>query len=86
MEESASLFAPHLSVCIAENETDGCEEITFPRAIAPYNDVVLRRERLNDGLILVAVVTISRIRFPGAIDVPFEALDDDLLDVHLIFN
>lgn len=61
MKKCASLFAPHLGVGIAKHKPDGCKEITLPGAITSYDDVMLRREGLNDGLILVAVVTIRRV-------------------------
>lgn len=60
MEESAPLFAPHLCISIAEYETDGGEEIALPRAIAANDNVVFRRERLDDCLILVAIGILDR--------------------------
>lgn len=62
MKKSASLFAPHLRICIAENKTDGGKEVTLPGAVAPYDDIVLRREGLDDRLVFVAVVMIRGAR------------------------
>ena len=59
MEKSAALFAPHLSIGIAEHEADSGEEVTLARAVAPNDYVVLWREGLNHCLVLVAVKAIS---------------------------
>ena len=53
------LLSTHLSICIAEDETNGGEEIAFSGAIVPNYHVVFRGERLDDGLFLVAVPVIS---------------------------
>ena len=55
MKKCTALLSPHLSVCIAKYKPDGGKEVALSRAIAPNNDIVLRRERLNDSLFLVAV-------------------------------
>ena len=67
MKKSIALFATHLCVSIAENKSDSGEEVALPRAVAPNDDIVLWRERINRSLIFVAL----------------EALYDDLLDMHL---
>ena len=55
MKERLPLFSSHLRIGITEDELYGFEEITLSRAIAPDNDVMLRREGFGDSLILVAV-------------------------------
>ena len=55
MKKSLSLFATHVSVGIAEDESNGREEVAFARTIAADNDIVLGGERFDDRLILVAV-------------------------------
>jgi len=55
VKKSLSLFATHLRVCIAQDESDGGEEVALAGTIATDNDIMLGRERLNDGLVLVAV-------------------------------
>lgn len=64
MKKSLSLFATHLCVCIAQDESDGGEEVALSGAIATDYDIVLGRERLNDGLVLVAVGASCQKRNP----------------------
>lgn len=78
-----------MCICIAEDETNGREEITFAGTIATHDHIVLGRKRLNNRLILVtidilAISNRAQNRFELATcDSPFEALDDNLLNVHL---
>lgn len=84
MKKGATLFATHLCIGIAKDEADGGEEIALSGAIAANNHVMLRREGLNDSLILVAVAAISRRIWCCAREsIPLKALDDDLFDMHL---
>lgn len=55
MKKRLPLFPSHLGVGITEDELYCFEEIALSRAIAPDNDIMLRREGFGDGLILVAV-------------------------------
>lgn len=55
MKKGLALFATHVSVCIAENESNGCEKVAFARTVTADDDIVLGGERLDDRLILVAV-------------------------------
>ena len=57
MKKCLSLFSSHLSVCIAEDELYGFEEIALSRAVAPNNDIMLWRERFGNCLVLVAAWT-----------------------------
>lgn len=86
VQKRAPLFSSHLSISIAEHKSDCRKEVAFPRAIAPDNHVVFRRERLDHGLLLVAgrrlAYSYSHSRIAQRL-VPFEALNDDLFDVHL---
>lgn len=56
MKKSLSLFTTKVRVCIAQDETNGGEEVTLARSIAADDDIVFRGERLDDGLILVAII------------------------------
>lgn len=59
MKKSLSLLPTEVGVCITENEANGCKEITFAGTVAANDDIMLGRKRLNDGLILVAGVTLE---------------------------
>ena len=84
MEQSVPLFLAHLRVGIAENKLDRLEEIALARAIAPDNDIVLRREGFCDCLVFVARGRLEYfqrvILRPCA---PLEPLNYDLFDKHL---
>lgn len=85
VEEGLALLASELGVGIAEDEADRGEEVTLPRPVATDDNVRPGREGLDDGLILVAgrwVSLRSAARGDASLIVPFEALDDDLLDIH----
>lgn len=56
MEKTLPLLTAHLGIGIAENEADGCEEVTFTGTIAADDDVGLWRKGLDDGLFLVATM------------------------------
>lgn len=75
-----------MCVGIAEDETDGREEITFAGTIATNDHIVLGRKRLDDRLVLVAKrcskSVIAQIKKDNAHS-PLEALDNNLLNVHL---
>lgn len=75
-----------MCVGIAEDETDGREEITFARTIATNDHIVLGRKRLDDRLVLVAkrrsISAIAQIRKDNAHS-PLKALNNNLLNVHL---
>jgi len=88
VEESLALFATHLGIGIAEDEADGGEEVTLARAISADNNIGARRERLENGLVLIAALVLACARprrskeKDGASCAPFKALDDNLLDIH----
>lgn len=54
MQKGLSLLSPEVCVGIAEDETDGREEITFAGTIATNDHIVLGRKRLDDRLVLIA--------------------------------
>jgi hypothetical protein len=66
MKKRLPLFSSHLGVGIAEDELYSLEEVTLSRAIAADNDIVLRRERFGNSLILVAVGTKTSVGGKGA--------------------
>jgi hypothetical protein len=84
VQQRLPLLLAHLRVGIAENEPDRGEEVALSGPIAPNDHVVLRREGLNDRLVLVAGTKSAPTRKAPAIAwiAPLEALDDYLLDVH----
>ena len=55
MKQRLSLLLAHLRVCIAEDKTDGSEEVALARSISADNNVVFGREGLDDRLVLIAV-------------------------------
>ena len=80
-----------MGIGIAKDEADSRKEIAFTGSIATNNHVVLRRKWLNHSLILIAIIP-TPLAEPDSCerrtrkqneDIPFEALDDDLLDMHL---
>ena len=82
MQERTSLLATHLGIRIAKHKSYCGEKIALSRAIATHNDIVLGRKRFDNGLLLVAVQQSERRPSFLRGDLPFEALDNDLLDVH----
>lgn len=88
MQKALALFTAHLRVCVAEDEAHRREEVTLSGSIAADDDVGLGGERLNDRLVLVAISgsvstqAPSHSKWRGCDAAPFEALDDDLLDIH----
>lgn len=65
MKKTLSLLTAHLGIGIAEDEADGCEEVTFTGTIAADNDVGLWRKGLDDGLFLVAATRGLATEFGG---------------------
>lgn len=59
MKKSLSFLTAKMGVSIAENESNGGEEVTLARTIAADDDIVFRGEGLDNGLVLVAVFTIG---------------------------
>ena len=51
-----------MGVGIAEDETNGRKEVAFTGTIATNDDIMLRGEGLNHGLILVAIMQILLAR------------------------
>ena len=85
MEESLSFFTAHLSVGIAKNKPNGSKEIALARAIAANDNVVFWRERLDDSLVFVAITSryqLCEMSSAFRERLPFEALDDNLFDMH----
>ncbi len=83
MKKSLALFLSHASVRIAEDKPNGREEVAFARSITTDDYVVLRREGLYHSLIFIAGSRsvkgeVACIRLFS----PFEALNDNLFDVH----
>lgn len=90
MKKCLTLLSTEVGVGIAEDETNGREEVTFAGPIAADDDIVFGRKGLNDRLVLVAIVgDVLEEGHPQClalavpVHVPLEALDDDLLDVHV---
>lgn len=54
MQKSLALLPAEMSVGIAEDESNGREEVTLPGTIAADNDVVFGGEWLDNRLIFVA--------------------------------
>lgn len=54
MQKCAPLFTAHLGVSVAEHEAYCRKEVTFPRAIAANDDIMLRRKGLNYCLVFIA--------------------------------
>jgi hypothetical protein len=82
MDESLSFLSSHLRVCITEDESNGSEEVALPGAIATNNDIELGREWIDDGLVLIAALTVNYCFAVALSDIPFEALNSYLLDMH----
>lgn len=55
MKQSLTLLTSHLSICIAQDEADGGEEVGLSGSIATDDDIALWRERLDDCLLLVTM-------------------------------
>lgn len=83
MNESLTLFATHLRIRIAEDETNGGEEVTLARTIATHDYIEFGGEGVDNGLILVAAIEVRPSQMcEGCVCLPFEALDGDLFDMH----
>lgn len=83
MKQSLSFLLAHLSVGIAKHEPNCRKKVTLARAIAPNDDIMLGRERLDDSLFTIAIELSVKIHREGGHAQPFEALNNDLLDMHL---
>jgi hypothetical protein len=59
VKKRLSLFATHLSICIAEDESDGGKEVTLARTIATNDDICLRGEGFDNRLFLVATIPLA---------------------------
>ena len=84
MKQGLSFFPSHLSIGVTKYKSDGCKEVAFARPIAPDDNIVFRRKWINLRLIFVTDFKVS-MRLSSSCPlgvVPFEALDDDLLDIH----
>lgn len=55
MKKGLSLLSTEVGVGITEDEPNRGEEVTLARTIAANNDIVFRRKRLDDCLVLVAM-------------------------------
>ena len=55
MKKGLAFLSAQVGVSIAEDETNGREEVTLSGAIATNDDIMLRGEWLDDRLVLVAV-------------------------------
>lgn len=71
------------SICISKHESNSRKEVAFTGAIATNDHIELGRERLDYGLVLVAVKQSVEPAHGILRSLPFEPLYDDLLDVHL---
>ena len=65
VKQCISLFTTHLCICVTKYESNRSEEVAFAGPIAPYNNIMLGREGLNDRLLLVAVGKIRSLRARG---------------------
>lgn len=91
MKQSLSLLPAKMGIGIAQDEANGCKEVTLAGTIATDDHIVFRGEGLDDRLVLVAedmkdlVATfqVSPKARSEKSDIPFEALNDNLLDIHL---
>lgn len=54
MKQRLSIFPTHLGIGVAQDEAHGGEEVTLARSISSDDDIMFWRERVHDGLILVA--------------------------------
>ena len=70
MDQRLSFFTTHVVICVTQDESDGCKEVGFTRAISSNHDVVMGGEVLNDGFIFVC----------------FETSYDHPFDVHYCFG
>lgn len=66
MKKSLALLPAKMGVGITENESNGGEEVTLAGTIAADDDIVLRREGLDNGLILVAAMTMESVGLLGS--------------------
>ena len=85
VKESRPFLPTHLGVRVAQYEANCGEEVALARPIPANDDIVFGRERLDDCLILVATSDGQKksMREGDCLALPLEALDDDLLDIHL---
>ena len=74
-----------MCIGIAQDKSNGGEEVTLARSVAADDNIMLGREGLDDGLVLVAVVICQTWLRDLDVNVgsPLKALYDDLLDIHL---
>lgn len=89
MKKGLAFLSAQVGVSIAENESNGREEVTLSGAIATNDDIMLRREWLDDRLVLVAVRQLlsagrrTQASWVHSCNIPFKALNNDLFNVHL---
>jgi hypothetical protein len=80
-----------MGIGIAEDETNRSKEVTLAGTIATHDYIVFWREGLDDRLVLVArgikgLVATLKVFSRASSEkshIPFEALNDNLLDIHL---
>lgn len=70
MEKGLTLLRPQMGILVAENELNGVEKVGLARPVPTDDDVVAGVKGLNHRLLPVGL----------------EALDDHLLDVHLVYT
>ena len=83
MEKRIALLTAHVRVGISKDKPNRSKEITFSGAIAANDHIMLRRKGLDYCLLLVALVSSAIAECDGiSRSKPFEALNDDLFDIH----
>lgn len=86
MQKSLALLPTEVGVGITEDKPNRRKEVTLSRTIAADDDIVFRREGLDDCLILVTIgIQVSGfivVRLMVDVHIPLKALDDNLLDIH----
>jgi hypothetical protein len=55
VQQGGALLSAEVGVGIAQDKSDGSEEVALAGAISSNDDIGTRRERLNDCLILIAI-------------------------------
>ena len=82
MKKCLPFLPSHLCIGVAEDKTNGRKEVTLSRAISSDDNVVFGGEGLNHGLLAIATEESVVSQLGGQVKLPFEALNDDLFDMH----
>lgn len=63
MKKSLSFLSTEVSIGIAQNESNGGEEVTLAGTITADDDIVFWGEWFDDSLVLIAEVDIRLVQF-----------------------